>query len=86
MSCVDFSVIFITVHALSPIAIKSPTLKGFDVRIEKEAKRSLKTFCKAKAIAIPQIPKLANNGVIFTPILSNNNNHHIIHIITLAIN
>ena len=52
------------------IVIISPILKGVVPIIEKEAKKSSKSFCAAKATAIPQTPREANSGVIATPIVS----------------
>ena len=73
-----------TAHHLSQIVTQSPTLNGLDVSIENDANKSDNIFCKAKAIAIPQIHKLAIKGDTSIPRFTNNNNNHITHTITFT--
>ena len=56
--------------------MKSQITNIFENKIEKDAKRSAKIFCNAKAIAIEATHKLATNGVKLTQILLKNTRIH----------
>jgi len=47
--------------------MKSPTTKGLSRTIEREARRSPRTFWTARATAIPPIPMEATRVVTLTP-------------------
>jgi len=75
-----------TVHFTSPTATKSHIEKGFSTNREKEEKKSCKIFCNAKAIAIPQIHKLASRGVISMPRFVNTRSKAVIQITIFTVN
>jgi len=83
---VDFIQICLTFHLSDHIAIKSHILNGLSIYIKTVAKTFSNIFLEAKAIAKPQIHKLAKRGVISTHILARKISHQINHIQIFHIN
>lgn len=73
------SQIFLTVPVKFLIVTISPILKGEELIIENELKKSSINFCEAKATATQPTPSEVKRGVNATPIVLKNTNVAIIH-------
>ena len=82
---VVFRPTYSTEPSKSPTTRKSPTTKGLSNTIDRDANKSPRIVCMARATAIPPTPNPATRVVILKPRLSRTSNNTIDHIVILPI-